>query len=459
MNVFHAYDVRGIYPSELNEETAQKIGWAAGEYFKKISEKENPVILIGEDNRSSSPTLSKALISGLFQTGAQIRYGGAVTTPMFYFLVNSLPSDGGVMVTASHNAPEYNGLKFVAQGAKPISEVRGLEEIQSLLSQAPSGKREALEISEENFLPLYLDFLAKQFLELFEESEPKPVSIVFDNGNGIVSLVLEPLLSSLSWIKSVKLFWNQDPLFSGRGPNPILPNALEKLSQSIEKNHAALGIAFDSDGDRVVFLDEKGKEIPGDFLTAWLAKNFLSKNPGEKFVIPVGTSRVVEETIKENGGEVIFSRRGSVFLKEKMREANALFGGERSGHYYFRDFFFSESGIFTFLLFLKFWLPSRGASESRLSEIFSAFAKYPSSGELNLAVEEPEKALEKIKALYKESAKTSNELDGFYADMGEWWFLARLSQTEPLFRLIVEGKEQDLVMAKTKELQELIKNL
>lgn len=453
ISIFHAYDVRGVYPSELNEEIAGKIGWAAGEYFKKISGKENPVILVGEDNRGSSPSLSKSLIAGLLQAGATIRYGGMMTTPTFYFLVNSLPADGGLMATASHNAPRYNGFKFVGKEAEPIAKGSGLEEIESLAAKAPAITSQD-EPTQENFLPLYLDFLSKSFLDLFRAKE-QTFKVVFDNGNGVTSLVLEPLLSSLSWLEATKLFWNQDPLFSGRGPNPILPGALDNLSKAVRENQATFGVAFDSDGDRIAFVDEKGKQVPGDFLSAWFARQILRENPGEKFVLPVGASRVAEETIKENGGEVIFSRRGNVFLREKMQEANAIFGGERSGHYYFRNFFSSGSGIFTLLLFLDFWF----ASPSPLSEIFFPFAKYPSSGEINLSVGEPQKALEGIRNHYKGVAKTSNELDGFYADMGEWWFSARPSETEPLFRLIVEGKEGDLVAAKTRELQELIKTL
>ncbi|MFN7088576.1 MAG: hypothetical protein ACK4NX_02040, partial [Candidatus Paceibacteria bacterium] len=371
-----------------------------------------------------------------------------------YFLVNYLSCDGGIMVTASHNPPQYNGLKFVKQQAKPIFLGDGLDEIYKLMDRAPKTFKKYPGPKKENFIPAYVEFFKIRF-ERFFKKDAKPLKIAIDNGNGVASLVLEELIKEFSWIQPIKLFWEQDPDFSGRGPNPSHKGALSFLCAAVLKHRADFGIAFDGDADRILFIDENGKQILPDFITAYLGENMLKEAPGSLVIIPVGTSRIVEEKIKEAGGKVIFSRMGNVFVSSKIEEYNAIFGGERSGHYYFRDFFFRDGAIFTLLSVIRFWLGERRP----FSEIFSNYAKYVTSGELNIAVENQQGAISGLKDAFKNRARATNEIDGFWADLGDVWFLLRQSQTEPILRLIVEGKNSQAVNKTLNEIQKILSGM
>lgn len=450
-SIFHAYDVRGVWEKELDEKIAAKIGWGTAQYLKGISGKPSPVLLVGEDTRASSPVLSRAIRSGIQAAGGTVRFGGLMTTPMFYFLVTDFSLDGGVMVTASHNPPDYNGFKLVRERARPIFRGGSLEEIEKLVAHAPEiiGEEELPEA--ENLRSRYLSFLRKKFTPLFEK-RGTPEGIVFDNGNGTAQVVLGPLLEALSWIRPVKLFWDVDPLFSGRGPNPSLPGARDQLSREVGESGARFGVAFDGDGDRILFVDEKGESVPPDFITAFLAERLLRRFGGGKIVLPIGTSRVVSEVVEGTGGEVVLSRRGNVFVKDAMVREGALFGGERSGHYFFREFFSGDSAIFTFLSVLREWEEARRP----FSELFRPFFKYVSTGEINVAVPTSQKAIEAVKRTFSAFAKKTNEIDGFFADMGDWWFLIRPSQTEEVLRLILEGKDEKTVSLHGEEITRIL---
>jgi len=455
-SVFHAYDVRGIWQKELDVPTARRIGWSAGEYYKKISGKPAPMLLVGIDGRESSQPLSEALITGLSAAGAQVVFGGMMTTPMLYWAVNDAAADGGVMVTASHNPAEYNGFKFMQDRALPVFLSGGLEKIEEGMRRAPATPHVA-RIEVVSLQERYAAFLKEKFPTLFSNQFPE-IKIVADNGNGMVSFPLDQLLGALPWIKPIKLFWERDPQFQGRGPNPNAPGALRALARAVQRQHAAFGVAFDGDGDRIVFVDEKGSLVPGDWITAWFSRAYLLRHPLSTVVLPIGTSRIVEETIRAHGGRAAFSRRGNVFMCNTMESQNAIFGGERTGHYYFRDFFFRDSAVFAFLSFLSFFAESEDSAGPFSDTVVAHFAKYSASGEMSIPSEDAGAAISKAKRAYASSAKHISELDGFFADCGEWWFLVRPSHTEPVVRLVVEGNDAKTVREKTDQLLGLLKD-
>lgn len=434
-DIFLAYGVRGIAGRTLNENYVKKIAWAFGKFLIGQSQKENPSVLLMRDTRLSSPDFYRTAYAGLLHSGANVIAADMATTPMCVFAISHLSADGGFVITASHNPPEYNGIKFFARHAFQMGLDTGLGTVEQLSGSAPdipdAQVKERIGVADE-----YVDFLATKFSHLGKLGELLNVAI--DNGNGAASVILDRLLPRFPWLAAEKLFWEPDGNFPGRGPNPLLKNALAPLQKLVRNGKFDFGVAFDADGDRVFFVDEKGNAIQSDFIMAWFADEFLEKERGAYIVVPIGSPRIVEDVVKEKSGNLVFSKVGPVFMRPNMKAKNAVLGAERSGHYHFRDFFFADSGIWALFKFLEFYLAKR----MPLSEILKPYEKYHSTGEINLGVKDRDTVIEKIKNAFAPKAVATSDLDGFFGDMGEWWMLARPSNTEPIVRIVVESADE-----------------
>ena len=481
-DIFRAYDIRGIYPSTINEDTAYLIGRA----FVKFLKKPKPNIVVGRDNRLSSPTLFKSLTKGLTFQGAKVIDIGLSITPILYFAVAHFKFDGGIMISASHLGKESNGFKLVREKAIPISEKTGLKKIQQItakvgkvvkLSKVPPwkfisttkpGKAVKREILEE-----YLKFNLKKF----NLKKISPLKIVIDTANAVPGILI-PELKKLFPIQIYPLFEKLDGNFPNHPPDPLIKENLSYLQKEVKNKKADLGVAFDGDGDRIIFVDQRGEVISGDLITAFLASLILKTNPGAKILFDIRSSRIVSEVIKKNRGKPVVWKIGHSFIKEKMRRENIFFAGEFSGHYYTKDNYFSETPLFVLLKILE----ALSQTKKNLSSLIKPFKKYFHSGEINFKVKprnttssalRAKTAKGRWKLIYgfkdkKEVLKILEEkfsrggkvlkIDGLRIDFKDWWFLARPSGTEELLRLVVEAKTKKLMEKRKKELSSFLKD-
>ena len=439
--IFRTYDIRGLYPQEINE----GISYLIGRTFVKFLKKSRLKIVVGQDNRLSSPRLSKSLIKGMVDQGAKVIDIGLSTTPMLYFSVAHFKFDGGVNVTASHLPKEFNGFKLVRERAIPISNQTGLKKIQNLVKKGKFLKKRKGKVLKKNIIRDYLNFNFK-FLKI---SELKPLKIVIDTANAIPGILIPYLKKSLP-IKIYSLFDKLDGDFPNHQPNPLIKENLKFLKKEVLKRKADFGVAFDGDGDRIIFVDEKGRIIPGDLISALISKTLLRDFPNEKIIYDVRSSNVLPESIKGNGGIPISYRIGHALIKEKMRKEKVLFAGELSGHYYSRSHYFCEAPIFV----LSKILEEISQTGKNLSELIEPFKIYFHSGEINFKVENKEKILRLFEKKFK--GGQISHLDGLRIDFKDWWFLARPSGTENLLRLVVEAKTKELMKKKKQILANLI---
>lgn len=450
-SIFKAYDIRGIYPEEITPEAVYRIGRAFGQYIwiTVLNKERDPVVAVNADARASSPELKAELLRGLLDEKCHVIDCGLGTTPLHYFAINHLKADGGVMVTASHNPAQYNGFKLSRRGAEPIGEGSGMEEIRNTVLRGifpvPDTRGS---VQEENLLTNYIDFLCS----IVDISQIKKMSVVFDVGNGMTGLVLPTLLEHLP-LESDILFGDVDMTFPNHEANPIKEETLDVLKRAVTETKADLGVAFDGDGDRVGFITNKGDMVPGDYVVAFLAEHMLAEHKGEEIVhdLVPRSSRIVPEVIARAGGKGIRSRVGHAFFKRAMRKEHALFGGEKSGHYYFREFFFADSALLTFLYVIHY-LSQRNAT---LSECMTPYMKYASSGEINVTVVDKDKALDAVAAHYRD-AKETEYIDGISVSYEDFWFNVRPSNTEPLLRISMEAKEKSVLEARLKEVVALV---
>lgn len=437
--IFKAYDIRGIYPKEINKESAYLIGRA----YIKFLKKKNPQIVIGQDNRFSSSVLFKKLTQGMIDSGARVIDIGLSTTPMLYFAVAYYGFDGGIQITASHNPPEYNGFKLVREKAIPINSATGLKKIQKLIevnSVNLKGKIVKKEVIQD-----YIVFN----LKMVEIAKIKPLKIIIDTANAVPGIIISEILKKIPG-KSYHLFKKLDGNFPNHYPDPATKQNLKTLQKQVLNKKADLGVAFDGDGDRIVFVDEKGEIVSGDLICSLIAKFLLKENSDQKILYDLRCSRVVPETINYFGGKATISRVGHSFIKETMRKENILFGAELSGHYYFKDYYFTEAPIFVLLKILQIL----SETKKSFSKLIKPFEKYFHSGEMNFKIEDKEKKIKELKKYYR-SGKIL-EIDGLRIDFDDWWFLVRPSNTEPVLRLIIETKSKKLLEKKKKELTDLI---
>ena len=444
--VFKAYDVRGIYPTELDERGAYAIGRAFVQQFEPRR------IAVGRDVRLSSPVMAAELMRGAAAEGADVLDLGLVGTEMVYFAVGELGLDGGVMVTASHNPKEYTGMKIVRRGALPVGGESGLLDVRDRAlalteTDAPGGG--AGTVAQYDIWPAYVD----RVLSLVDVSAIRPLKVVIDAANGMAGAMLPPVLERLP-IETVRCFFDPDGSFPNHEPNPLLPENRELIVRKTLEEGADLGVAFDGDADRCFFVDDSGEFVPGDFATALLAESVLEKEPGAKIIYDVRASWAVPETIERAGGTALVNRVGHAYIKHRMRKEDAAFGGEVSGHYYFRDFSQADSGVVPFLMMLEV-ISKKGR---KLSEILAPFrSTYFLTGELNTPVPDVALKLQELKERYAGEAEISH-LDGISVDAPDWHFNVRPSNTEPLLRLNLEARSQELMEQKRDEVLDFIRS-
>jgi phosphomannomutase len=443
--IFKAYDVRGIYPDELDEAGAYAIGRAYVEEFEPRR------IAVGRDMRLSSPAMSAAVMRGAAEAGADVVDLGLVGTEMVYFAVGELGLEGGIAVTASHNPKQYTGMKIVRRGALPVGGDSGLLDIRTraLAGGARHGTGSVGTITEEDIWPRFVD----RVLSFIDVDAVKPLRVVIDAANGMAGAILPPVLERLP-IDAVRCYFEPDGSFPNHEPNPLLPENREFIVRKVTEEHADLGVAFDGDADRCFFVDDTGEFVPGDFVTALLAESILEKEHGGKILYDVRASWAVPETIQNAGGVPLVNRVGHAFFKHRMREEGAVFGGEVSGHYYFRDFSQADSGVIPFLLMLE--LVSR--RNQTLSEILRPYRdRYFITGELNTPVADVALKLQELKERFGAEGTVSH-LDGLSIEADDWHMNVRPSNTEPLLRLNLEALSPELMERKRDEVLEVIRN-
>jgi len=444
--VFKAYDVRGIYPSELDESGAEAIGRAFVEVFEPRR------IAVGHDMRLSSPEMTEAAVRGAVAAGADVLELGLVGTEMLYFAVGELGLDGGFAVTASHNPKEYTGLKIVRGGALPVGGDSGLLDIRDRAMSVKTDESEGLSpghVQRYDIWPQYVD----RVLSFVDVAALRPMRIVIDAANGMAGAMLPPVLEWLTQLETVRCFFAPDGTFPNHAPNPLLPENREFIVARTLQERADFGVAFDGDADRCFFVDDSGQFVPGDFVTALLAGLILEKEPGAKIIYDVRASWAVPDTIRRAGGIPLVNRVGHAFIKHRMREEDAAFAGEVSGHYYFRDFSQADSGVIPFLLMLEL-ISKKGSS---LSEILRPFReRYFITGELNTPVADVELTLQELKERFGTEGRVI-DLDGISIEADDWHMNVRPSNTEPLLRLNLEARSPDLMERKRDEVLAVIR--
>lgn len=438
LNIFKSYDIRGIYPSELNDTTAHKIGTSIAQFFKE----ENPDakdIVVGRDMRPSSKSLANALIEGICTTGLNVINVGVVSTEMTYFAIGYYHYDGGVMVTASHNPAEYNGFKICREQAIPVSFETGIERISKLTRQyhPPRGEQLGKVILSD----IFGDY-KKHVLKF--ANNLRHLRIVVDAGNGMAGKTIPIVCEGLP-LEIIPLYFELDGSFPNHEANPLKPENMVDLQKKVRETRAHLGVAFDGDADRCVFVDEMGRIIGCDSITALIARHLLEREKGATVLYDIRSSWAVPEEIKAAGGIPHRERVGHAYMRATLREQNAIFGGELSGHYYFRDNYYSDSGMIAFFMVLEILSTKRVP----FSNIISPLKRYHATGEINFEVEDKDAKIAEITRKF--SNGKVDHLDGVTVEFNDWWFNVRKSNTEPLLRLNVEGKTQE-IMEKGKRL-------
>lgn len=443
---FKAYDIRGIYPDLLDEKMAWQIGAGVGRYLlddAASAGERTPMmknIVVGEDMRPSSPSLRAKLIEGIQSTGANVIDVGLVDTPMIYFAVNYLDCAGGVMTTASHNPPQYNGFKVCKRRAKPVGEETGLAEVRkhaAMAEKSPPAPTPG-RVEKRDLWDAYVGHV-RRFVDL----GGRQVRVVVDASNGMAGTMVPRVFgrhgSSIEGLEIIELNFNNRKGEFAHEPNPLVASNLSQLRERVVGEEADFGICFDGDADRCVVVDEKGGIVGCDHLTALLSRHFLSRRPGSAVIYDLRSSRAVEEEILRAGGRPVRSRVGHVFMKQAMGDQGGCFGGELSGHFYFADNFNADSGAIAMATVLSV----AARSNKKMSALIRPIARYAQSGEINFENEEKDEALYLLREEYKSRA-VIDQLDGVTIDCFEkegWWCNIRKSNTEPLLRLNAEARD------------------
>jgi phosphomannomutase len=393
--------------------------------------------------RVSSPAMAEAAIRGASEAGAEVLDLGLVGTEMVYFAVGELGLDGGIAVTASHNPKEYTGMKIVREGALPVGGESGLLEVRDRALGEPKAAGSPGKVERHDIWDLYVE----RVLSFVDPGAIAPLTIVIDAANGMAGVMLPPVLEQLPELEVVRCFFEPDGTFPNHEPNPLLPENREFIVAKTLEEQADFGVAFDGDADRCFFVDDSGEFVPGDFITALLAEAVLEKEPGAKIIYDVRASWAVPEMIERSGGVPLVNRVGHAYIKHRMREVDAAFGGEVSGHYYFRDFSQADSGVVPFLLMLEL-VSKRG---KKLSEILRPFReRYFITGELNTPVPDVAAKLQGLEQRFGAEGRVSH-LDGVSVDAEDWHMNVRPSNTEPLLRLNLEARTRELMESKRDE--------
>jgi phosphomannomutase len=446
-DIFKAYDVRGTYPDQVNEEAARAIGAAFVAYLKAKR------IAVGRDMRLSSPSIAQAFIDGATSQGCDVVDYGMIATDMLYFAVAKDGHDGGVQVTASHNPKQYNGMKMVRREAFPLSGEEGISDIRAMIASgtipAPAAARGA--VTTANTLDAYVDHV----MGFIDASLIKPFNVVLDAGSGMGGLVAPRLFDKLP-CRTTRLCFEIDGRFPNHEANPLIEENRVDITERVLAEKADIGIAWDGDADRCFFIDGSGEFISGDFITALLAEAFLLKHPGSTIIYDLRASYAVRDVVAHYGGTSLMNRVGHAFFKRRMRETNGIFGGEVTGHYYFRDNFYADNGFIPALLILEL-MSKKGKSLHDLLEPLRA--KYFISGEINTKLASMAAVPAKLQQIaLKYGDANQYTLDGISVEYPDWHFNVRPSNTEPLLRLNLEAQTQALMEQKRDEVVALIRS-
>ncbi len=441
-SVVKAYDIRGVVPDQLDEAVAEAIGAA----FARLTGAKTMVTV--HDMRTSSGPLADAFGRGAASQGADVLAAGLGSTDMLYYASGDLGIPGA-MVTASHNPPQYNGIKLCRAGAKPVGIETGLKDIQSLAERPMVPAPTPGTVSRRDLLPAYAEHLRK----LVDLSAIRPLTVAVDAGNGMAGLTVPAVFEGLP-ISLVPLFFELDGTFPNHEANPIDPENLRDLQRAVIEHHADIGLAFDGDADRCFVVDERGEIVSPSTLTALIATRELAREPGATIIHNLITSRAVPEIIREHGGVPVRTRVGHSFIKAKMAEHGAVFGGEHSGHFYFRDFWFADSGMLAALHVLA----ALGEQNGPLSRLLAEYSRYHASGELNSLVADQAATTAVVKQAFAgRPGVRTDELDGLTVSARAWWFNLRPSNTEPLLRLNVEADTEETMTAVRDEVLGLVR--
>ncbi len=448
--IFKAYDIRGVYPEEINEEDAWKVGHATARFLPSLikgyerGRAESTALCVGRDMRTHSEPLAQALIEGIRSAGVGVIDLGMIDTPQMYFAINFLGTSGGIQVTASHNPAKYNGLKISGKGAIPIGVDTGLKEIQHLaLALLHTKGNPTGSLEQRDLWPDY-----KKHVLQFLKPNLKKRKVAIDASNGMAGKAV-PLLFGDIPLQVVALNFEHAGKFK-HDPDPLKDNSLAEIKAKVKKEGCAFGVCFDGDADRMILVDENGATISCDLLTALLVPYFLEKKPKSAIVYDLRSSRVVMEEIIKYGGTPRRERVGHSYMKKAMRDTHAIFGGELSGHYYYEQNFYADSAMMTFVHTLNV-LDTGGKS---MSELIRPLRRYASSGEVNFKVDDKEAKMEELARRYSDGQV--DHLDGVTVGFKEWWFNCRPSNTEPLLRLNVEAKTEEMLKEKLGEIEQML---
>lgn len=440
--IFKAYDIRGVVPKDLDPEVAYRIGNAVPQALNAAS------VFVSRDARISGPELLETLVKGICDAGADVINGGETATPMNYFGTGKTGVDAGVMVTASHNPAQYNGFKVSGRDAAPVSYDTGLSAIEKLATEAEPLKKEPQGSEKQlDIFPRYL-----KHLKGFTSGIEKGMKFVVDCGNG-VSGKFVPEIFKLFDADFHGMYLEPDGRFPNHEPNPLKPENVAELQKQVKNRDVQMGVAYDGDGDRIAFVDEKGQAIASDILGALMARHVLKENPGAVIIYDLRSSRVVKEEIEANGGKPIESRVGHSFIKALMRENNAPFAAELSGHYYFKGNYYTDCGDLALLLLLR--ILSREGKP--LSELIAPLKRYVHSGEINFEVDKKDRALRKLQATFSDAGDI-HTLDGLTVRYDKWWFNVRPSNTEPLLRLNLEAVDEEHMKEGVAKVEEVLRD-
>ena len=444
--IFKAYDIRGLYPSQLDEDIARQIGLAFPHILTEEDLAQGRQVVVGRDMRSHSEPLVQALIEGLLDGGLDVLDIGLATTPMNYFAVGYLGTAGGLQVTASHNPARYNGIKLSRHGARPVSGDQGIPRLEQLVQSGelkPAEKRG--EVQKGEIFEIYGNFLLSR---LSRPEGARRLKVVADAANGMGTLY-QPLLEQAG-IDLIPLYFELDGTFPNHEANPLKLENLRDLCAAVKEHGADLGVSFDGDGDRSALVDEKGNAVGSDLTTALIAGELLERDPGKAIVYDLRSSRAVAEYIEERGGRPIRERVGHSFIKATLRREDGLFGGELAGHYYFRDTYIADNSLLAVFEALNLlWKTGKP-----LSELVAPLERYAKSEETNFQVEDKAGKIAELGQRYSDGQV--DDLDGITVQYDDWWFNVRPSNTEPYLRLVAEASNQELLDTKMAELMSLL---
>jgi len=446
--IFKAYDIRGVYPEQINEEMAELVGKSVVKFLQKKQNKQKLTIVLSRDGRNSSPHLFEAVKNGILEQGVDVIDIGLCPTPMLYFAVFNYDYDGGIQITASHNPPEFNGFKIVGKNAVSVSGDSGLQEIKQYVLENGFNKTEQKgSVIKKDILLDYLKFNTRKF----DLQNIKGMKVVVDSSNGASGELMRELKKMVNF-EIINLFDDVDGNFPNHSPDPSKFENLELLGKAVAENQADFGICLDADGDRVFIVDEKGIPYVSSQTFCLILSDILEQGKGETFIYNVFMSKFIPELIAKSGNKAIMERVGFTFIKKKAIETNALFGGEQSGHFAHRDYKYIESPIFILLTACKVLLKQ----DKKMSEVLSEFQKYYGADlSINLEVADKTRALEILEQTYANKGKVSR-LDGVRVEFDDWWFNARPSNTEDLLRVVIEANSKQEYEQKKKEIISLL---